>query len=244
MYAYGALNMQEDDAGMADDSLLDIGPVSAGPTADRLYAAIVDQIIDGGLRPGDALNEVALAERFGVSRTPVREAVQRLAMVGLAERGARRSFRVRRLPPAELGDLLEALCEIEAVCARLSAARMSEVERQELEACVREGAEAAVAGDGEAYARLNARFHQLVFDGARNDHLKEVAGQLRVRAAPYREAQFRQTDRLASSQAEHEGILAAVLAKDPDAAQAAMMLHVASSSLNIRRMLDPSAAKR
>lgn len=225
--------------------MIDVEPsasdrAAAGPAADRLYAAIVDRIIDGQLKPGDPLNEVALAERFGVSRTPVREAVQRLAMAGLAERGPRRSFRVRRLPAAELGDLLEALCEIEAVCARLSAARMNEVQRHELEACVREGARAANGGDGEAYAVLNARFHQLLFDGARNEPLKEVAAQLRVRAAPYREAQFRQTDRIASSQAEHERILAAVLAKDPEGARAAMMRHVASSSLNISRMLGSS----
>lgn len=226
-----------------DDGSLGSEAATAGPTADRLYAVLVDRILDGRLRPGDALNELALAEDFGVSRTPVREAVQRLAMAGLAERGLRRSFRVRRLPPAELGDLLEALCEIEAVCARLSAARMSEVERRELEICVGDGARAAADGDGDVYARLNVRFHQLLFDGARNDHLKEIAGQLRVRAAPYREAQFRQTDRIASSQEEHERILAAVLARDPDAAQAAMTRHVASSSLNIRRMLDLSTPR-
>ncbi|MCE1235919.1 MAG: GntR family transcriptional regulator [Hyphomicrobiales bacterium] len=226
-----------------DDGSLGSEAAIAGPTADRLYAVLVDRILDGRLRPGDALNELALAEDFGVSRTPVREAVQRLAMAGLAERGLRRSFRVRRLPPAELDDLLEALCEIEAVCARLSAARMSEVERRELEICVGDGARAAADGNGEVYARLNVRFHQLLFDGARNDHLKEIAGQLRVRAAPYREAQFRQTDRIASSQEEHERILAAVLARDPDEAQAAMTRHVASSSLNIRRMLDLSTPR-
>ncbi|NLH83617.1 MAG: GntR family transcriptional regulator [Phyllobacteriaceae bacterium] len=235
--------MQGGDVDGIDDESLGSDPAGAGPTADRLYAVLVDRILDGRLRPGDALNELALAEDFGVSRTPVREAVQRLAMAGLAERGPRRSFRVRRLPPAELGDLLEALCEIEAVCARLSAARMSEVERRELEICVGEGARAA-AGDGETYARLNVRFHQLLFDGARNDHLKEIAAQLRIRAAPYREAQFRQTDRIASSQDEHERILAAVLARDPAEAQAAMTRHVASSSLNIKRMLDLSTPKR
>lgn len=228
---------------MVDDLPRDNDPASTGPTADRLYVAIVDRIIDGRLKPGDALNEVVLADGFGVSRTPVREAVQRLAMAGLAERGPRRSFRVRRLPPSELGDLLEALCEIEAICARLSAARMSEVQRHELETCVREAASVARAGGGEAYALLNTRFHQLLFEGARNDHLKEVAGQLRVRAAPYREAQFRQTDRVASSQVEHERILAAVLAKDPEAAQAAMTLHVTSSSFNIKRMLESSMPK-
>lgn len=228
---------------MVDARALGNDPVSAGPAADRLYAAIVDRIIDGQLKPGDALNEVALADGFGVSRTPVREAVQRLAMAGLAERGPRRSFRVRRLPPSELDDLLEALCEIEAVCTRLSAARMSEVQRHELETCVRDGARVAREGDGEAYAHLNARVHQLLFDGARNDHLKEVAGLLRVRAAPYREAQFRQTDRVASSQDEHERILAAVLAKDPEGAEAAMRLHITSSSFNIKRMLESSVPK-
>lgn len=211
---------------------------TGGSSADRVYGAIVDRIIEGRLRPGDALNEVALAETFGVSRTPIREAVQRLAVAGLAERGARRSFQIRRLPMSELADLFEAMTEIEALCARLSALRMSEVELRRFEDCVRAGAEAVALGDGESYAALNTTFHQMLFEGARNRSLVEIANLLRVRAAPYREAQFRQTDRIASSHVEHERILAAILARDGAAAQAATTAHLASSSVNITRMLE------
>lgn len=218
------------DIGDADDA--------AGSSADRVYGAIVDRIIEGRLRPGDALNEVALAEAYGVSRTPIREAVQRLAIAGLAERGARRSFQIRRLPMSELADLFEAMTEIEALCARLSALRMSEVERHRFEDCVRAGAEAVARGDGDTYAALNTHFHQMLLEGARNRSLEEIANLLRVRAAPYREAQFRQTDRIASSHVEHERILAAILARDGAAAQAATTAHLASSSLNITRMLE------
>lgn len=217
---------------------IDDADEAGGSSADRVYGAIVDRIIEGRLRPGDALNEVALAEVFGVSRTPIREAVQRLAMAGLAERGQRRSFRVKRLPMADLADLFEAMAEIEALCARLSALRMSEVERRRFEDCVRAGGEAVARGDGEAYVALNTQLHQMLFDGARNRSLQEIASLLRVRAAPYREAQFRQTDRIASSHAEHERILAAILARDGVAAQVATTAHLASSSVNITRMLE------
>lgn len=214
------------------------GEEAAGKAADEVYATVVDWIVEGRLKPGDALNEMALAETFRLSRTPVREALQRLTLQGLADRGARRAFRVRRLDPAALSDLFEAMGEIEALCARLSAQRMTPMERARLAALVEEGQAAAERGDVAAYTGINRQFHTALFEGAHNATLSEMALSLRTRTAPYRDAQFRQTERLASSQTEHRRVVEAVAAEDPDAAFAAMRTHMTATSLNIARMLD------
>ncbi|PZU24625.1 MAG: GntR family transcriptional regulator [Shinella sp.] len=210
----------------------------SGKAADEVYAAVVDWIVEGRLKPGDTLHEMALADSFGLSRTPVREALQRLTLEGLTERGARRAFHVRRLEPLELGDLFEAMGEIEALCARLSAQRMSPLERARLSALVDEGQAAAEADDTIAYTGINARFHLALFEGAHNASLREIALSLRMRTMPYRDAQFRQTERLSSSQTEHRRIVDAVMAEEPEAAFAAMRAHMTATSLNITRMLE------
>ncbi|MFC0283396.1 GntR family transcriptional regulator [Camelimonas abortus] len=205
--------------------------------AEMLHAALVDQIVEGVLLPGDALNEQALAARFGVSRTPVREALQRLVIAGIAERGPRRSLRVRRLDYAALGDLFEAHGEVEALCAQYAALRMTALERRLLAECVEEGEDAAARNDVAAYTRLNAQFHGMLLQGAHNAALQEISGNLNLRTAPYRQAQFRQTERLHASQTEHRRVLQAVLEENPRAAREAMLDHMTAVSSNVTRML-------
>ena len=74
-------------------------------TAESIFDTLVGRIVAGGMLPGEPLAEQALAEQFGVSRTPVREALHRLEQASLAERGARRAFVVRRMKAADLADL-------------------------------------------------------------------------------------------------------------------------------------------
>ena len=93
----------------------------------------------GQLAAGEPLIEQALAEKFGVSRTPVREALHRLAQAGLAERGTRRAYFVREMTPEDLAELFEATGEIESALAALAAKRMSEIERRQLMAIVESG---------------------------------------------------------------------------------------------------------
>ncbi len=206
-------------------------------SSDRVFAALMDGILSNRMKPGDMLSEIALAERFGVSRTPVREALQRLKEAGMAERGPRRAFMVRRLDIGTLNDLFETLGELEALCAEFSARRMTAAERRELQGLVREGAACVANADAEAYVCVNKRFHAALFRGAHNASLSDVAQSVRLRTSPYREVQFRHTERLQSSQQEHEAILAAVLAGDGLAAREAMRGHVASTAINVSQML-------
>ncbi|CAM3186805.1 GntR family transcriptional regulator [Paracoccus nototheniae] len=199
--------------------------MSASRSADQIHATLSSQIVAGHLRPGDALAETALAARFGLSRTPVREALQRLAAEGLVERGPRRAFAVRRMTTDGLRHLFEALAELEALCAGMAALRMTPADH------------AMLAGildsddlPGADYAQLNIRFHQSLRQGAGNDVLAGMLEDLNRRSLPWRNAQFEaRQGRIASSRAEHRAILTAITARDDTAAAAQMRAHMGAS---------------
>lgn len=200
---------------------------------ERVYRALVQQIFDGELSPGDMLQEEPVAESFGLSRTPVREALQRLMYDGLVARGPRRAFMVRSLTSEEVSDLLEAMWELEALCARLSSMRMTPQDRHTLSLCVAEGDAALARGDSEAYARINRDFHNRLVEGARNRTIGGTAKSVRVRLSPLRSARFSLPEEMEKSQAEHRDILAGILAGDQDRTWEAMSRHMASTATSV-----------
>jgi DNA-binding GntR family transcriptional regulator len=194
--------------------------------ADRLCDAIADCVLSGEFEPGRRLDEGMLAERYGVSRTPVREALRQLASSGLIEVKPRRGATVAKATPAQLETLFGAMAEIEATCARLAAVSMSPIERRRLQS-LHDGMAAIVERDDrEAYVSANVVFHSQIYLGAHNEVLADIARGLRRRVAPYRRAQFRTAGRLARSHAEHAAVVKALLACDAAAAHATMLHHM------------------
>ena len=194
---------------------------------EKLAGEIADAILSGEFAPGFRLDEQLLAQRYGVSRTPVREALRQLTATGLIDLRPRRGAAVARVTPAQLEGLFVAMAEMEATCARLSAMRMTPVERRRLQALHDDGmAELGRRGDPEPYADANSQFHSLIYAGAHNDVLGEFTTGLRRRLAPFRRAQFRNPGRLPRSHAEHAVVVNAIRAGDAGGAHAAMLHHV------------------
>ncbi|WP_036636951.1 GntR family transcriptional regulator [Paenirhodobacter enshiensis] len=193
--------------------------------ADDVYSALLSGILEGRYHPGDLLNEIPIAEEYGMSRTPVREALQRLVSTGLAERGPRRALLVRKIPTQTLHALFEAMGEIEGLVARFAALRMSELERQALAAAVQAG------DDPDAdFEEVNRRFHRIIRDGAHNPVMAEMIEELELRTMPWRHIQFnRRADRIATSQVEHRALAAAIHAEDANEAQRLMRAHTAAT---------------
>ncbi|WP_375451682.1 GntR family transcriptional regulator [uncultured Devosia sp.] len=215
-----------------------------GTAAEHVKQALADALILGQFRPGDRLDEQALATQYGVSRTPVREALRHLAVSGLVELRPNRGAIVRELASAEAADLFEAAAEMDALCARLAAERMTAIERNALEMLVADGAQAVTAGAATRFRVTNGAFHEAIYRGAHNALLAETARVLLLRSEPYRSAQFSAltaTGRLAQSQAEHEAILNLILAKDGPGAQALMARHIAFSGALIMSQMAVSA---
>ena len=198
---------------------------SAGATrAEKLANALAQDILSGALQPGARLDEHMLAERYGVSRTPVREALRQLAATGLIDMRPRRGAFVASVTKERLSELFVAMGEIEATCARLSALSMNPIERRRLK-----GLHESMARLAEAdYAEANVAFHLAIYEGAHNPVLLDIAVGLRRRLDPFRRAQFRAPGRLQRSHEEHERIVTAILAGSAEAAHAAMLDHVHS----------------
>ena len=136
--------------------------------AAQISQQLAEDIISGLLPPGEKLEEPALAQRFQVSRTPVREALRLLDARGLIELVPRRGGVVINTSPDQLADMLEALCELESLCCRIATQRMSAMQRRQLELLHEEAESVADKRDAEAYLELNSRFHQLICQGTQN----------------------------------------------------------------------------
>lgn len=193
---------------------------------ERLTRALADDIAEGMLAPGVKLDEQALAVRFGVSRTPVRETLSRLASSGLVEKRPHRGVVVANVTLERLMQMFEVMTELEGCCARFAAERMSEAEKRALADLHRASLTEVTADDLDGYDAANRRFHRAVYEGGRNPFLVETTLEMRRRLQPFRRAQFRLDGRLASSHAEHQIVVDAITTGDGDAAYRSMRAHI------------------
>ncbi len=199
---------------------------STARRALELRDALENDIVNGRLQPGTRLDEMSLAERFQVSRTPIREAFQHLSAAGLVEILPKRGAFVTRIGLPQLVEMFEVMAELEAMCGRLAARRISEAESAELLAAHESCRKAAERGDADAYYYDNERFHNVIYQASRNRFLAQQTRQLHARLKPYRRLQLRVRNRVARSLAEHQGIVDAILAGDEALAESCIKQHI------------------
>jgi DNA-binding GntR family transcriptional regulator len=202
------------------------GPALRKTHAEELRAQLADDIIRGTLAPSQTLDEMELARRFGVSRTPVREAIRQLAASGLVETRPHRGAVVARPSHERILGMFETMAELEALCAGLAAERMTPVERQALEAVHLQLRVLIQIGDPQRYHEVNESFHATIYAGAHNEYLAEMTFATRTRVRPFRRAQFRLLGRLGKSHVEHEQVVLAILRGDRAGAATAMRAHI------------------
>ena len=192
----------------------------------RLAEQIRGLVLNGDLSPGAKLDEQMLAERFDVSRTPVREALRQLASTGLIELKPRRGAYVSSLSPSQREETFHAMIELEATCSRLAAMSMAPLERRNLQRLHETMGELAAGGRVEEFEQANEVLHSMISKGAHNEVLSELTASLRERLRPYRNTQFRSAGRIGHSHAEHDAIVRAIVSGDPVKAHAAMLHHL------------------
>ena len=195
-------------------------------SAEEIRRALARRIIAGDLRPGAPLDETQLATEFGVSRTPVREALRLLAASRRVDQKPHAKTIVAQPDEAELKGMFEVMGYLEALCAGLCAVMMNASEREALDGLQLAMAAVVRAGDAARYAEANDAFHNAIYDGAHNPYLSEITRSTRDRLQPFRRAQFDALGRLAQSHAEHELIAEAILRGDRIGAEAAMRRHI------------------
>lgn len=193
--------------------------------AAEIKAAIEAEIESGTLPPGALLDERTLAERFGVSRTPVREALQQLAAQNLVRIAPRVGVFVSRLSITQLRETLELLGELEAVAAKLAARRMDDEQRALLAVSMAQCAEASNDNDGKRFAEANATFHDLIYSGSHNEYLAQQINGIRRLMQRYRPKIFLTPAQRQKALQDHQKLADAILHGDEVAAHDAMLQH-------------------
>lgn len=204
------------------------------PQGQGAYRRLLDEIRNGTLAPGARLRETDLADRLGISRTPVREAIRQLETDGLVIHLPRQGATIRSLDHAEVVELYEMRAVLEGTAARLAARAASDIELAELAAL---NAELERAPVGDAARELNRVFHRTLIDAARNRFLIKSMSALQKTLLILGPTTLGDPDRARRAVTEHAAVLAALQSRDGAGAEAAMRAHVeAALSARIRGM--------
>jgi DNA-binding GntR family transcriptional regulator len=194
--------------------------------AHDIRKILESDILTGLAATGERIDEQRVARRFGVSRTPVREALHQLASAGLVELIPNRGAFVRRVSFRELIQMFEVMGEFEAMAGRLFARRATPTTLDSLSAALEACNLAAQDGDPDAYYLENGRFHEAIYAGSGNAFLAGEARRLHQRLTAYRRLQLRVPKRIGQSLVEHRAITRAIVAGEAEAAAEALRDHV------------------
>ncbi|NYT71898.1 GntR family transcriptional regulator [Halomonas sp. QX-2] len=182
----------------------------------------------GELAPGTRLDEKELAARYQVSRTPVREAFRLLAASGMVELRGRQGAIVREIGVNQLLEMFQVMAELEGLCARLAARRITTCQRQRLAEIHQHLVEIGEAPtpDPDLFYQVNLEFHELIYTASHNTFLEEQTHSLRNRVGAYRRQVTNLPQRIASTIEEHERVMQAIFQHDAEAAHNAMRGHL------------------
>ncbi len=198
------------------------------------YHLVLEAIDQGEFRPGDRLVESELAERFGVSRTPIREALQRLETQGVLARDGR-SLVVSSLDHDELGELYVVRAELESLAARLAAQHAAPEEIRVLWEMIRKDRDIVERPD--LLARANRRFHRQIHLASHNRYLVQQLDLVHRSMALMASTSLAVEGRGSKAVAEHAAIVAAIGAGDGEAAERALKAHI-SGAFETRLRID------
>lgn len=194
--------------------------------SEQIQSILESEIFSGELPPGSRLDEVELARRFQVSRTPVREALRHLASAGLVQIRNRQPALVIALSAHRLIEMFQVMAEMEALCARLAARRISASQLAELKAVHELLIGISRTDEVESFYEVNRRFHELIYAASQNEFLAEQTAALRNRIGAYRRIVTNRPSRRRDTIEEHAEVLRSIAAGDEEAAANAMRGHV------------------
>lgn len=213
-------------------------PEAGGPTAAmsaepsrprvaQIRAHLENEVLTQRRLAGERLDEQEIARLFGVSRTPVREAVRQLASTGLVTLIPNRGAFVSEVSPRELVQMFEVMAGLEAMAGGLAARRGTPEAVARIVRCHEACAVAAAEGDSDAYYAENSLFHTAIYAASGNDYLEAEATRLHQRLQAYRRLQLRVPRRIGQSLAEHGRIVEAIRGGDAGRAEEELRAHIA-----------------
>lgn len=209
------------------------GGQNNGSLGAIVFSNLEQAIINGEYKSGDSLSELMLSQKYGVSRTPVREALRQLELEGLVKLVPNKGATVIGVSQKDIEDIYAVRIRIEGLAARLCAENITDDELQALEKLVDLQEFYLLKGKTEPLWQLDGEFHNTIFEGSRNRPLRSMLSSFHSYVSRARSNSMRSAERAAQSVEEHRAILKAIAAHDGDAAERSMTGHIAAARENI-----------
>jgi GntR family transcriptional regulator, rspAB operon transcriptional repressor len=209
------------------------GRPRAATAASKVYADLRAELVSLQRRPGDAVSEAQIALAYGVSRTPVREAILKLADEGLLEIYPQSGIIVSRIPVAALPEAIIIRKALEETTARLAAERATSSQVLALQSILERQREASNAGNSEAFHQADEMFHAAVAEIAGHPGIWKFIQQVKLHVDRYRRLTLPQRGRMTQVIVEHEAVLIAIEGHNVEAARHAMGIHLDQLLANI-----------
>ena len=205
------------------------------PLRDVVFNTLRQAILKGELEPGERLMEIQLAEKLGVSRTPIREAIRKLELEGLVLMIPRKGAEVAKISEKSLRDVLEVRRSLEELAIELACERMTEEEIVSLGRVQNSFREAVRSGDAMTIAETDEHFHDVIYEGTRNEKLVQMLNNLREQMYRYRLEYIKDEDKRQVLVVEHEHILAALKGRSIAEAKKAAREHIDNQEITVSR---------
>lgn len=196
------------------------------PLRDVVFNTLRQQILTGELKPGERLMEIHLANKLGVSRTPIREAIRKLELEGLVIMIPRRGAEVAQITWKNLKDVLEVRRALDVLAIELSCDRITKEELLELQAACKNFEEATKTADVREVAEADVKFHDIIVKSTRNDRLIQLVNNLSEQMYRYRFEYLKDTSSHEALVNEHNKILQSIINKDVKSAVEGVKIHV------------------
>ena len=218
-----------------EGSMLKVNMNEYLPLRDVVFNTLRQAILKGELEPGERLMEIQLAERLGVSRTPIREAIRKLELEGLVLMIPRKGAEVAKISEKSLRDVLELRRSLEELAIELACQRMTEEEIDELEDAQRAFRKAVDSKDVLLMAETDEKYHEIIYQGTKNSRLVQILNNLREQMYRYRLEYIKDADKRQILLIEHDNILKAVRNRKVAEAKAAMREHIDNQEITVSR---------
>lgn len=208
------------------------------PLREVVFESVRGAIISGVLKPGERLMEVQLAEKLGVSRTPIREAIRKLELEGLVIMMPRKGAYVADLSLKDITDVLEIRATLEGLASGLAALRITDEEIRELESIAKQFRQAIVEGDFDKILQGDIDFHDVIFKASRNDKLVQINNNLREQVQRFRIMYINQSNKSMNIADDHFEIARAISERNMDKAEKIAKRHIENAEKYILKEVN------
>ena len=213
------------------------------PLRDVVFNTLRQAILKGELAPGERLMEIQLAERLGVSRTPIREAIRKLELEGLVLMIPRKGAEVAKISEQNLRDVLEVRRSLEELAIDLACQRMEPEELSELKKTQEEFAAAISEGDAMRIAQTDERYHDIIYNSTKNQKLVQILNNLREQMYRFRVEYLKQKECYPQLLEEHDKLIALISGGEVEEACELMGRHIDNQASTVSDVIRRDQAE-